>query len=225
MGQSMLLSERDVTLLAWIGEQYTVRVDLLAMLMAKHSDDPAAQNRGRVAQQTVSRRVIAWRNAGLVKSQPFLANTPSTVWLTADGMVAAGLPWRPYEPTLATVAHRHAVGVVRLEAEAKGVGWICERELREGQGGQPLHLPDGVVLSTDGHGKQWRTAIEVELTRKTEVRVVAILHHLLSRYDNVVYRVHPSALTVVTRSVAVLSSGSERIKVRPYPPPTLAAVA
>jgi hypothetical protein len=221
----MQLSQRDQRLLAWIGEQYTLRVDLLAVLMARHSDDPEAQTRGRLTHQTVSRRLQAWKRAGLVKTQTFLAGTPATIWLTADGVQAAGLPWRPYEPTLATVAHRHAVGLVRAEAEAKGLGWICERELREGLGGQPLHLPDGVVLSTDRRGKQWRTAIEVELTRKTEARVVAILRHLLSRYDDVVYRVHPSAMTVVTRSVAALSSGSERIKVRPYPPPTLAAVA
>jgi hypothetical protein len=54
-----------------------------------------------------------------------------------------------------------------------GLAWICERELREGLGGRPLHLPDGVVLSTDSSGKEWRTAVEVELTRKTEVRVAA----------------------------------------------------
>ena len=30
-----------------------------------------------------------------------------------------------------------------------GLGWVCERELREGLGGRPLHLPDGVVISTD----------------------------------------------------------------------------
>ena len=225
MGRTMQLSERDRTLLAWIGEQYTVRVDLLAVLMARHSDDPAARERGRVTQQTVFRRVVAWGHAGLVKSQTLLANTPSTVWLTADGTTAAGLPWRPYEPTLATVAHRHAVGLVRAEAEATGLGWICERELREGQGGRPLHLPDGVVVSTDDRGKEWRTAVEVELTRKTEARVVAILRHLLATYDDVVYRVHPSAMTVVTRSVAALETGSGRIMVRPYPPPTLSAVA
>lgn len=97
-----------------------------------------------------------------------------------------------------------------------GRDWICERELREGQGGQPLHLPDGVVLSHDERGKEWRTAVQVELTRKAEARVVAILRHLLASYDDVVYWVPPSAITMVTRS-AKLSSGSERIMVRPYP--------
>ena len=105
------------------------------------------------------------------------------------------------------------------------MAWRWATILREGQGGRPLHLPDGVVVSTDGRGREWRTAVEVELTRKTEARVVAILRHLLAGHDDVVYRVHPSAMTVVTRSVSRLSSGAERIMVRPYPPPTLAEVA
>ena len=83
-----------------------------------------------------------------------------------------------------------------------GLGWICQRERREVPGGRftlsdtggfagdpgKPHLPDGVVVSTDYHGRQWRTAVEVKLTRKTEARVVAILRHLLSTYDDVVCR-------------------------------------
>jgi DNA-binding CsgD family transcriptional regulator len=82
-----------------------------------------------------------------------------------------------------------------------------ERELREGLGGRPLHLPDGVVVSVDSRGREWRTAVEVELTRKTEARLAAILRHLLGGYDDVVDRVEPSAMTVVTRAVAGLDHG------------------
>ncbi len=82
------------------------------------------------------------------------------------------------------------------------VTWICERELREGQGGRPLHLPDGVVESTDAQGKTWRTAVEVELTRKTEARVAGILRHPLAAYDDVVYRAVLDAGAVVTRAAA-----------------------
>ena len=225
MGRSVQLSERDRGLLAWCGEQYTVRTDLLAVLMARASEDPEARQRGRLAGQVVSRRVRAWKQAGLAKTRTFLVGTPATVWLTADGVAVCGLPWRPYEPTLATVAHRHAVGLVRAEAEAMGLGWICERELREGLGGRPLHLPDGVVLSEDSHGRTWRTAVEVELTRKTEARVAAILRQLLATYDDVVYRAAPGAATVVKRAAAGLAVGAERVQVRAYPPPTLAEVA
>jgi hypothetical protein len=106
-----------------------------------------------------------------------------------------------------------------------GLGWVCEPELREGLGGRPLHLPDGVVLSEDANGRTWRTAVEVELTRKTEARVSSILRQLLAAYDDVVYRAAPGAATVVKRAAAGLDRGADRVHVRAYPPPTLAEVA
>lgn len=39
--------------------------------------------------------------------------------------------------------------------------------------------------------RRWRTAVEIELTRKTEARVAGILRHLLASYDDVVYRAVP----------------------------------
>jgi hypothetical protein len=222
----MRMSERDRKLLAWCGEQYTVRFDLLGVVMAMLSEDPEIRAKGSVTRQAVSKRVRAWRQEGLVETRTILAREPATVWLTADGMRAAGLPWRPYEPTAVTADHRHAVGLVRAEAEAMGLGWVCERELREGLGGRPLHLPDGVVVSTDSTGRTWRTAVEVELTRKTEVRVAAILRQLLAAYDEVVYRAAPGTTTVLQRAAAALPSDAvKRVHLRSYPPPTLAEVA
>lgn len=87
------------------------------------------------------------------------------------------------------------------------IEWVCERELGEGVGGRPLHLPDGVVVSTDAKGKTWRTALEVELTRKTEARVAGILRHLLAAYDDVVYRAVSSAAGVVERAAAGIDGG------------------
>jgi|SRR5581483_5830849 len=224
------LTDRDVALLGWIGEQYCCRGDLLAMLMARHSTDPAVQVAGQVVPWVAQRRIAAWRAAGLVVSERFRANTPATVWLTTDGMAAAGLSWRASAPTFATVTHRHAVGLVRAYAERTNpsFGWVSERELREAldhpAGGRRDHLPDGVITSTDGTGRVWRSAIEVELTRKTRGRVEDILRGLLSRYDDVIYFAVPTAAGTVTAAAQGVGA-KERVRVRPYPPEALAAVA
>ncbi|MEW6155182.1 MAG: hypothetical protein AB1673_14535 [Actinomycetota bacterium] len=224
------LTGRDLTLLRWIGEQYCCRGDLLAVLMARHSDDEAARAAGRVVPWVAQRRIAAWRTAGLVASGQFVANTPATVWLTTDGMAAAGLAWRASAPTFATVAHRHAVAIVRAYAEAKdsGFGWVSERELREGldhpAGGRRDHLPDGVITSTDQTGRVWRTAVEVELTRKSKGRVQEILRGLLGRYDDVIYFAVPAAAGIVTTAAEGVGAAG-RVRVRPYPPEALLAAA
>jgi hypothetical protein len=228
--RGVVLTDRDVTLLRWIGEQYCVRGDLLAVLMARHSDDAAARSAGRVTDAAVRRRVGAWRTAGLVVSEQFRAKTPATVWLTTEGMRACGLGWRATAPTFATVAHRHAVGVVRAWVEGRGRGyqWICERELRDEldqpAAGRRDHLADGVVVSTAPDGRVGRSAIEVELTRKTKGRVEEILRGLLARHDDVIYFAVPTAAGVVTAAAQSVGA-AERVRVRPYPPEALAAVA
>jgi hypothetical protein len=99
-----------------------------------------------------------------------------------------------------TLASRHAVGVVRagLERQFPGDEWCCEREVRESLAfdyqsrTSREHLPNGVVLSTDHDGCVRRTAIEVELTRKTEVRPAAVLRRLLDVYDDVIFSLAPA---------------------------------
>jgi hypothetical protein len=83
-----------------------------------------------------------------------------------------------------------------------------------------------VVVSVDETGRTWRTAVEVELTRKTEARVASILRHLLATFDDVLYRAVPSAAAVVQRAAAALpGDGPDRVRIRSYPPASLAAVA
>jgi hypothetical protein len=224
------LTDRDVTLLRWIGEQYCARGDLVALLMARHSSDPATQAAGQVGAWVAQRRIGAWRRAGLVATDRFRPNTPASVWLTAEGMATAGLVWRAAAPTFATVAHRHAVGLVRLwvEGRPKGYRWVCERELRdeldEPAGGRRDHLADGVVLSTAPDGREGRSAIEVELTRKSKGRVEEILRGLLARYDDVIYFAAPGAAGIVSDAAQSVRA-ADRVRVRPYPPESLAALA
>jgi hypothetical protein len=216
MTQTLLWTERDAKVLRWVGEQYAVRGDLLAHLLRREGQDEADEPLGPRSTRRVVQR---WRQAGLVQAEPFFRDRPAMVWLTYTGMASAGLSYRPTAPSLATVAHRHAVGVVRAAVEAAGeVEWLPERELREGKRGRDAALPDGVVLAG---GR--RTAIEVELTPKTLARTLEVIRTLLAEYDDVVYFATPSAARVVERAVERLKAG-DRVRVRAYPPNAFAAL-
>jgi hypothetical protein len=202
-----------VVVLGWIGEQYVVPRDVVGVLLGRASDDETARAAGRVTDTVVDRTLRRWRDLRLAHCRRFLVGEVASVWPTSVGLRVAGLGYRPSEPSFATLAHRHAVARVRAAIEARGpsVTWICERELRDGTRGRRAHLPDGVLTTDRG-----RTAIEVELTPKTEERVRDILGHLFADYDRVVYYATPRAAAVVARAGHYrLDQGS--LLLRPYP--------
>lgn len=49
----------------------------------------------------------------------------------------------------------------------------------------PSIFPTAVIISHDDRGREWRTAVEVELTRKTEARVSVILRQLLKTFEQI----------------------------------------
>jgi len=188
------VSERDVAGLLFTAEMYGVQLDQLA---------------ARLAVSEVRARALAarWREQGYAESARLGPGRP-WVWLTRDGLLACGLPYRPAPPALARLAHLRAVTAVRLALEsapgylAAGAYWRSERRLRARMGSRvPLreHLPDGEVHwpDTDDPGPDGRApdrgrgtappwagecwAIEAELTRKTVRRTAAIMAEILTR--------------------------------------------
>jgi hypothetical protein len=134
------VSERDVVGLLFTAEMYGVQLDQLAV---------------RLAVSEVRARALAarWRGQGHAESARLGPGRP-WVWLTRDGLLACGLPYRPVPPALARLAHLRAVTAVRLALEsapgylAAGAYWRGERRLRARMGSRvPLreHLPDGEV--------------------------------------------------------------------------------
>lgn len=134
------MSERDVAGLLFTAEMYGVQLDQLA---------------ARLAVSEVRARALAarWRERGYAESARLGPGRP-WVWLTRDGLLACGLPYRPAPPALARLAHLRAVTAVRLALEsapgylAAGAYWRSERRLRARMGSRvPLreHLPDGEV--------------------------------------------------------------------------------
>src|SRR5258708_1119400 len=109
----------------------------------------------RLAVSEVRARALAarWPDQGYAESARLGPGRP-WVWLTRDGLLACGLPYRPAPPALARLAHLRAVTAVRLALEsapgylAAGAYWRSERRLRARMGARvPLreHLPDGEV--------------------------------------------------------------------------------
>jgi hypothetical protein len=134
------VSERDVAGLLFTAEMYGVQVDQLAVLLA-------------VSEVRARALVARWREQGYAESARLGPGRP-WVWLTRDGLLACGLPYRPAPPALARLAHLRAVTAVRMALEsapgylAAGAYWRGERRLRARMGSRvPLreHLPDAEV--------------------------------------------------------------------------------
>lgn len=173
---SARVSERDLRLLSWVGEQYAVSLPQLAVLMGR-SFHAARWLRSR------------WQEAGWIEGRALLVGWPVFVWLSREGRRLAGGEFRLWRPNPARLAHIGAVNDVRFYVQRRSPEslWVCERRLAR-EGDRRAHLPDAVVV-TGGE----RHAIEVELVPKARRRTEAIVSELLGAYDAVVYFCAPGA--------------------------------
>ena len=102
---------RDVAALRFVGEQYTARSDVLAVLLGRLS--PAVvRDAGRLGDRTVRQRIERWEAAGWAERRRMLGHT----WIlpTRAGLRLAGLELDPWTPAVDRLAHHHAAAVVRL---------------------------------------------------------------------------------------------------------------
>ncbi|HEY1777050.1 MAG TPA: hypothetical protein VGG41_12900 [Solirubrobacteraceae bacterium] len=179
-----VLSRRDVEVLAFVGEQYGLRLDQLGVLLAR-------------GERTPQRVVARLRQAGLVEARPLLAGEPGWLWLTAAGRRASGRPFPGWAPRLGLLTHIEAVTWVRLYVRSRSSesGWVCERTLLKDRVRQADHVPDGVVLTPAGESH----AIEVELTVKSRARTERIIDELSAAHDAVVYFTTPATRSSIER--------------------------
>lgn len=184
-------TERDLTVLPWIFEQYVVRYDQLARLLARWPGK-ATKQPGRVVKETVRDRVYQWEKAEAVTHQTLLVGQMPWCWVIPRGQTLMGLVGRAWTPTIRGargLEHRFHVNEVRLwlEQAHPDAIWTSERLLWQEQpprskGGKGLPVPDAEVQLA---GR--RIAIEVELHAKTEERWQEILTERAARYDQVWY--------------------------------------
>jgi hypothetical protein len=175
--RGVLVTERDITVLRWISEQFAVRADVIRWLLG--GNRPLSEGRTR---QVIDR----WRRAGLVHQRRFFLGAEPVVWPTRARLRLVLDGYRARTPALSMLAHIHAVTLVRLGLERRGAvrsRWVPERALYRARPSPDVHVADGEY--TDRVGR--RTAVEVELTVKAAERLRRIIGDLTLEYDHVLY--------------------------------------
>jgi hypothetical protein len=199
--RGVLVTERDLAVLRWIGEQFAVRADVIRWLLG--GDRPLSDGRTR---QVIDR----WRRAGLVHQQRFFVGAEPVVWPTREGLRLVLDGYRARTPKLSMLAHIHAVSLVRLGLERKGAGqsWVPERALYRARPTPDVHVADGEY--TDPNGR--RTAVEVELTVKAAERLRRIIGDLTLEYDRVVYVTGDVRVTAAVRGAVRALGEADRVE-------------
>jgi hypothetical protein len=232
----MRWTPRDLTALRWIGEQYAVRLDQLAVLLARLTSVPT-QTPGMLREDTVYKLIKRWEQAGVVKYAVVLSQAPSWVWLTREGLQQLDLPYRFWKPKAQGLAHLYAVNQARLWIEQRypTALWRSERQLNHERGfsrkqARGPHRPDAEV-EIDGQ----RMAVEVELSDKVSGRLAAILYELARSYTGIWYfcpnvtkglvqraigQLNPPAVRQKFLLVTLVSEGDRNTRrTTPHPPP------
>jgi hypothetical protein len=192
------LTRRDSQALAWVGEQYAVRLDVLAVLLGRLSPVGSGEPLGR---RSVRVQVDRWERSGLARHRSMLGST----WIipTEAGLRYGGLPYAPWLARGSRLEHAHAVAMVRLASRGE---WVGERALRrerhekrrQHRDSAPWHAPDGIVAD-DPAG---RLLVEVELTLHHDSEVLDALSRPWPNTTGVVYFTRPQLLEQVTAQLA-----------------------
>jgi hypothetical protein len=199
--RGVLVTERDITVLRWISEQFAVRADVIRWLLG--ADRPLSEGRTR---QVTDR----WRRAGLVNQRRFFLGAEPVVWPTREGLRLVLDGYRARTPALSMLAHIHAVSLVRLGLERHGAvkSWVPERALYRARPSPDVHVADGEY--TDRTGR--RTAVEVELTVKAAERLRRIIGDLTLEYDHVVYVTGDGRVTAAVRAAVHALGEADRVE-------------
>jgi hypothetical protein len=208
---TIILDDRDLSTLIWIGEQNAVSLDHLRLLLGARSKKPTKEQ-GMLSASAVAQVLKRWRMLHLIEQKKILAITPPWIWLTQHGLRELEFDFKPFSPRLGSLPHLHAINFVRMltEKQARGAEWISQRYLlaeqpRRKAGEDIPHIPDAEVFYQDAS-----YAIEVELAVKAHARLVGILRELVQMYDFVFYYASEEAAQAVHNGLTELSADEQK---------------
>lgn len=197
------VTERDLIMLRWIGEQYAIRIDHLQELATRLSPQRAQMKGARISYRGVQALYRRWLKMGWIEKQKIFAAEPPWVWPTRKAIRELALPFPHLAPGVVRFAHIHTVNAVRLHVEQRSqqqAVWISERLVnKQRRAGRKRHLVDGEVLY-----KQMRIGVEVELTQKARHKLLPILRELQQDYQAVWYFAADDCLHAVKTAIATL---------------------
>jgi hypothetical protein len=207
----IILDDRDLSTLIWVGEQSAVSIDHLRLLLGARSKKPTKEH-GMLSTSATDQVLKRWRMLHLIEQKKILASTPPWIWLTPYGLRELDLDFKPFSPRLGSLPHLHAINFVRMltEMQARDAEWISQRYLlaeqpRRRAGEDIPHIPDAEVYYQDAG-----YAIEVELTVKAHARLVTILRELVQMYDFVFYYASEEAAQAVHNALSELSADEQK---------------
>lgn len=213
------LTERDLQVLRWIGEQTAARADQIAHLLAQQAG-PGIQTPGQLSESATRVWRTRMKALGAVKEARGFHNEPSYLWLTGKGLRLAGLDFKPLEPALTSFKHLYWCNEVRLFIAARRpeARWISERELRSEHAQasrekrQVPDIPDALVETRNGVA-----AVEVELTDKQHSRLTRLVRRRANdqRYYTVWYFCSEETHERVARAREELAE-AQRAKIKIY---------
>ena len=204
---SIKLTERDLSVLRFVGEQYAVRQDQLARLLKRPADGALSDS--------ATRAVLArWEKAGLTDSRKVIADEPKFIWLTRRGLDEVGLDFKPWVPTAASLTHLFWTNQVRMHAEDRHPQsvWRSERELRKGRVVQSISATQAHEVDAEIHLPEGVVAVEVELTPKSVERRRSIMAEVTERYATVWYFA-PANVASLLEKTASSVPGQDRVRI------------
>lgn len=169
-GARMGITERELAVLRWVGEMYTVPLGVLADLVDRGPEPLSPASAERVARRTA----VRLERLGYAGRRPLLGQP----WLipTRTGLRAAGLNYPAQVPAEGILKHVATVARLRLHLAATepAAEWESERAIREQWGASRVRRVDGALWwpGEDAAG------VEVELHLKKPARYAGIVHDL-----------------------------------------------
>ena len=204
------ITERELQVLRFVGEQYAVPMALVAELVDRGPEPLSPPSAERVARRTAERL----GQLGYADRRPLLGQP----WLcpTRTGLRAAGLNYPAQVPAEWALKHLATVARLRLHLAAAepSAAWECERAIREHWGGTRVRRADGALLWPDGGA----TGVEVELNIKKLPRYQGIIHDLDPGWDQGVWWFTPAQhVATLAAKLREAAGGGDFHQVYPLP--------